>query len=95
MTSQEAARFIAARRIEFEQFGVTNITAKQRDRIRRLDVISPERRLIALDYAGRGRWGGELPPRASTGRMRVIDLNVGEVRIQRAPRRSVEIAWAA
>jgi len=88
MTDHEvyARLFIASQTLRFKELNVNGSTRRQRKRIRELDVISPEERARACDMAARLPHDLGWPPDGATGRMRVVSLVTGEVRIERAPR---------
>jgi hypothetical protein len=90
MTDQEAQEFIDAQRKRFEELNVNGMTFKQRRRIRELDVISPEERAQARDLAARLPHDLGWPPHGDTGRMRVVNMETGEIQIKRAPARKLD-----
>jgi len=90
MTNQEAQEFIDAQRKRFKELNVNGMTFKQRRRIRELDVISPEERARACDMAARLPHDLGWPPDGATGRMRVVNMETGEIQIKRAPARKLD-----
>jgi hypothetical protein len=92
MTDHEvyARLFIASQTLRFKELNVNGSTRRQRKRIRELDVISPEERAQALDMAARLPHDLGWPPHGDTGRMRVVNMETGEVQIKRAPARKLD-----
>lgn len=86
---QVAAAFIAEQRAKFENFNVTGMTRRQRARVKALDVVPLEERIEAIVWCYTRKLGPA--PHGDTGRMRVIDMNTGEIREQRAPARKLDI----
>ena len=89
ITEQEAEAFIAAQKARFEECGVTGMTRRQRARVKALNVISPEDRAFAFEYAAGLTHLGH-PPHGDTGRMRVVNMLTGEIREQRAPKLKID-----
>lgn len=75
----DARAFIRRQLGEYLLLGVTTMTAKQRERIERGEVIGEDRKRLAvimLDAAS--RFDGP-PPHQRSGRMRRLNLSSGEV----------------
>jgi hypothetical protein len=94
MTDHEtyARGFIAAQTLRFQELNVNGMTHKQRRRIKALDVISAERRAHGCNMAANLPRDLGWPPDGDTGRMRVVNMETGEVQLRRAPARKLDFA---
>ena len=91
MTEQEAKRFIAEQTERMLECGVNGMTRKQRARVKALDVVDPDDRAMVLAWANAHDEMLGRPPHGDTGMMRVVNFRTGEMRIQRAPRRKLDL----
>ena len=81
-TEAVAAAFIAQQTMHMNDHGVYGKTRKQRARVKALDVVSEERRNLAFDMVCFLPTDFGPPPHGDTGRMRVYNMNTGEIREQ-------------
>jgi hypothetical protein len=79
-TDLETAReFIRQQVGIYQLLGITSMTEKQRARIARGEAIAEERKWRAEALMDGAACHEGPPPHQRTGRMRVLDLNTGEI----------------
>jgi hypothetical protein len=82
-----ARAFIRKQMGDYQLAGVTTVTLKQRERIERLDVVELEAKAHAAVLVAGARVLDGRPPHQSTGRMRVLNMRTGELKVMAASTR--------